>query len=43
MAQIMLNRIPSKIKFYEVSHDAKDEIVIKRYLNEAIEELNNTR
>jgi len=43
LAEMMLFRIPSKIKVYEASKENKDSIVIKRYLNEIIEELNNMK
>jgi len=43
LVQIMLFRIPAKIKIYESSKDDKDSIVVKRYLNEIIEELNSIR
>jgi hypothetical protein len=42
IVQFMIQRIPAKIKVYEASKEPKDEVVIKRYLNEAIEELNQT-
>jgi hypothetical protein len=40
LAEVMLLRIPSKIKVYEASREKKDAVAVKRYLNEAIEELN---
>jgi hypothetical protein len=43
LADIMLHRIPSKIKVFEASKEAKDAVVVKRYLNEVIEELNNLK
>jgi len=41
IAQVMLFRIPAKIKVFEASKTKKDVILIKRYLNEVIEELNS--
>jgi hypothetical protein len=43
IAEMMLFRIPPKIKIYEVSKDKKDETIIIRYFNEVIEELNNMK
>ena len=43
LAEIMLFRIPTKIKVYGTSKQSKDSIVVKRYLNEIIEELNNMK
>jgi hypothetical protein len=43
LIEMMVQRIPSKIKLYEASHEEKDAIIIKRYLNEAIEEMNGVR
>ena len=40
LVQILVYRVPAKIKIYEASQDEKDRIIAKRYLNEAIEELN---
>ena len=41
LAEIMIFRIPPKIRIYEISQEKKDESVVLRYLNEIIEELNN--
>jgi hypothetical protein len=43
LVEMMIFRIPPKIKIFEVSKEKKDEIVIIRYINEAIEELNNMK
>ncbi len=43
IAEIMIMRIPAKIKIYEASQEERDTIPVKRYLNEAIEELNNLK
>jgi hypothetical protein len=43
IVEIMVARIPSKIKIYEASQEERDTIPVKRYLNEAIEELNNLK
>ncbi|MCM2325648.1 MAG: hypothetical protein NDI94_04240 [Candidatus Woesearchaeota archaeon] len=43
LIEMMVQRIPSKIKLYEASHEEKDAVIIKRYLNEAIEEMNGVR
>ena len=43
LAEIMLFRIPTRIKVYGTSKQRKDLIVVKRYLNEIIEELNNMK
>ncbi len=40
IVELMLFRIPSRIKLYEASEDKKEAIQIQRYLNEVIEELN---
>lgn len=42
-AEIMLMRIPSKIKIYGVTGEEKDGMQVKRYMNEVIEELNNLK
>jgi len=41
IAEIMLFRIPPKIRIFEVTREEKDAVLVKRYLNEIIEELNN--
>jgi len=41
IAQVMLFRIPAKIKMFEASKEKKDEFIIKRYLNEIVDELNS--
>jgi hypothetical protein len=43
LVEMMLFRVPSKIKIFEASKENKDAIVVKRYLNETIEELNNMK
>ncbi len=43
LAELMLFRIPTKIKVYGTTKQRKDSIVVKRYLNEVIEELNNIK
>lgn len=43
LVEMMLFRILPKIKLYESSNEEKDGLTIKRYLNEAIEELNNLK
>jgi hypothetical protein len=43
LAELMLYRIPVKIKVFEASRESKDATIIKRYLNEIIEELNNIK
>ncbi len=43
LAEIMLFRIPTRIKVYGASKQNKDSIAVKRYLNEIIEELNNMK
>ncbi|MFH2020565.1 MAG: hypothetical protein ABIJ34_04075 [archaeon] len=43
LCEIMLFRIPSKIKIFDATKEDKDAVQIKRYLNEVIEELNNQR
>jgi hypothetical protein len=43
LAELMIQRIPSKIKILDSSKELKDAIIIKRYLNETIEELNNVK
>jgi len=43
ISHVMLFRIPTKIKVFEASKAKKDVIIIKRYLNEVIEELNNVK
>lgn len=40
LVQLMLFRIPSRIKVYEAAQEKKEAIQITRYLNEVIEELN---
>ncbi len=41
IAEVMLFRIPPKINVYKSTNEKKDATLIKRYLNEIIEELNN--
>lgn len=43
LIEMMLFRIPPKIKLFEASNEDKDALIIKRYLNEAIEELNEIK
>jgi len=43
LIEIMLFRIPPKIKVYDASKENKDSILVKRYLKEIIEELNNMK
>ncbi|MBN2367857.1 hypothetical protein JXC34_02485 [Candidatus Woesearchaeota archaeon] len=43
LVEIMLFRIPPKLKVYQASREEKDMVVVKRYLNEVIEELNNVK
>lgn len=43
LVEIMIMRIPSKIKIFEATGAEKDALAAKRYLNEAIEELNNLK
>ena len=43
LAEIMLFRIPARIKVFGTSRERKDSIVVKRFLNEIIEELNNMK
>ena len=40
IVQLMLFRIPSRIKIYEAAKEKKEAIQINRYLNEVIDELN---
>jgi len=42
LIEIMIFRIPPKIKIFEATKLEKDAVIVKRYLNEVIEELNNT-
>lgn len=41
LVQVMLFRIPAKIKLYVVERTEQVKVTIKRYLNEVIEELNS--
>lgn len=43
LIEVMLFRIPPKIKIYEASKENKDSELIKRYLNEVIDEINKVR
>ncbi len=41
LIEMMLFRVLPKIKLFEASNESKDALTVTRYLNEAIEELNN--
>ncbi|MEM2138590.1 MAG: hypothetical protein QXM96_00335 [Candidatus Woesearchaeota archaeon] len=43
LAEMMLFRVLPKIKLYEASNEEKDALIVKRFLNETIEELNNLK